>query len=392
MQDGKHINKDVKMYKKQNVYEAALERIRFVFDEFPNVAVNVSGGKDSTVIFHLALQVAQEKGRLPLKTIFVDQEAEWAATIDIIREIMYHPDVDPMWYQVPIKLLNTTSAQDQWLHCWEPGKEADWIHPQDPISIKENTYGADRFTALFDAILKKDWAGKKAAFLTGVRGEESPRRQLGLTHYATYKYITWGRKVDKKTHQYHLHPLYDWSYTDVWKAIHDNNWSYNKIYDLQYRYGVSHHNMRVSNIHHETAVHALFYLQEAEPETYQKLVKRVHGIDMAGKMGESDFFMPKKLPFMFQSWGEYRDYLLENLITDDGTRANFKKVFVKQEEIYLKEVGDSLFKTHISSILSNDVELTKTENFGYSPKAMLVRRKNKAAKLLAETENLQNQI
>ncbi len=376
----------MRIYKNKTVYDEALDRIRFIFDEFPEIAVNVSGGKDSTVIFHLALRVAREKNRLPLRTLFIDQEAEWGATIEIIRQMMYHPDVCPMWYQVPIKLLNATSSEDQWLHCWEPGKESEWIHPQDPISIKENTFGTDRFVALFDAILRQEFKGKKAAFLTGVRGEESPTRLLGLTHYATYKWVTWGRKIDKKIHQYHFHPIYDWAFSDVWKAIHDNSWPYNGIYDLQYRYGVGHHNMRVSNIHHETAVSSLFYLQEMEPETYQKLVARIHGIDMAGKMGADDFFVSRKLPFMFTDWREYRDYLLENLIADKKVRADFKAVFAKQEEVYLADVGDNLFRTHIQSILANDVEMTKLKNFGSSPKAMVVRRKRKAEKARAEAE------
>jgi len=75
----------MKIYSKQTVYEAALDRIRFIFDEFPNVIVGVSGGKDSTVVFQLALIVAREKNRLPLKTMFLDQEAEWQATIDQIK-------------------------------------------------------------------------------------------------------------------------------------------------------------------------------------------------------------------------------------------------------------------------------------------------------------------
>ncbi|NBQ17949.1 phosphoadenosine phosphosulfate sulfotransferase, partial [bacterium] len=95
----------MKIYSNQTTYEAGLDRIRWLFDEFPNVIVGVSGGKDSTVVYNLALQVAKEKNRLPLKCLFVDQEAEWQATIDTIRDIMENPDVEPLWYQMPIKLF-----------------------------------------------------------------------------------------------------------------------------------------------------------------------------------------------------------------------------------------------------------------------------------------------
>lgn len=69
----------MKVYKKQSVYDAALDRIRYLFDEFPNVIVGFSGGKDSTVVLELALIVAREKNRLPLDVLFIDQEAEWQA-------------------------------------------------------------------------------------------------------------------------------------------------------------------------------------------------------------------------------------------------------------------------------------------------------------------------
>ena len=59
----------MKIYKKQNVWDAALDRIRWIYDEFPEVVVSFSGGKDSTVLMELTKIVAREKGRLPLKVM-----------------------------------------------------------------------------------------------------------------------------------------------------------------------------------------------------------------------------------------------------------------------------------------------------------------------------------
>lgn len=64
-------------YKQNNVFEEALERIRFVYDNCDDVIVSMSGGKDSTVLFNLTMQVARERNRLPLKVFWLDQEAEW---------------------------------------------------------------------------------------------------------------------------------------------------------------------------------------------------------------------------------------------------------------------------------------------------------------------------
>jgi len=62
----------LRIYDDKNVFESALDRIRYIFDEFENIMVCTSGGKDSTVIFNLCKIVAKEKNRLPLKLLFLE--------------------------------------------------------------------------------------------------------------------------------------------------------------------------------------------------------------------------------------------------------------------------------------------------------------------------------
>lgn len=269
----------------------------------------MSGGKDSTVTLNLALKVAEEKGRLPLKVMFIDQEAEWDMVIDYMRRLMADPRVEPLWLQCPIKLFNATSHTECWLNCWEDGKE--WIREKEPNSIKINKYGTDRFKELFGAFIDVEYPNVKTAYLGGVRAEESPARMIGLTSTAKYKDITWGKCTNKEMQHYTFYPLYDWSYTDIWKAIHDNKWEYCKLYDFMYQYGVPVKDMRVSNVHHETAVKSLFILQEIVGDLWNRLTQRISGINTAGQLKNISFMCPKELPFMFKSWNEYRDYLTE---------------------------------------------------------------------------------
>ncbi|MCG9629015.1 hypothetical protein L1D34_29910 [Vibrio mediterranei] len=58
-----------------NVYEATLERIHYLFDNFPNFYVAFSGGKDSGVLLHLVIQEARIRNRLPIDVLIVDLEA-----------------------------------------------------------------------------------------------------------------------------------------------------------------------------------------------------------------------------------------------------------------------------------------------------------------------------
>lgn len=355
----------MKVYMKYNVWEAANERINRLFDEFPEVVVGISGGKDSTIVYNLALNIARERNRLPLKVLFLDQEAEWNSTIEHVRYIMYNPDVKPMWFQMPMKIFNATSYTDQWLYCWREG--SNWLRDKEPISIKENIYGTDRFTELFTNIFEVEFGHTKACYIAGVRGEESPTRVLATTQSLAYKDITWGKRLNSKLQHFTFYPIYDWKYSDVWKAIHDNNWRYCALYDYMYSYGVSIPNMRVSNINHETAIRSLYYMQEIEPETWNKMLSRLSGVSSAQHLG-SNIFEISSLPYMFKSWGEYRDYLLDNLVTDKTTHSKFADKFAKLDNLYdTPLINKAMNRVCISAILKNDYHMTTIGNFERSP-------------------------
>ena len=346
----------MKVYLAQNVWDAALDRISWLFDEFPEVIACISGGKDSTVILNLCLQVAKEKGRLPLSVFFIDQEAEWATVIDYIRAVMNRPDVNPIWLQVPLRLFNATSNTNQWLYCWEPG--AQWMREKEPNSIHENTFGTDRFAEMFGAWLKTERKGQSVAQVSGVRCEESPTRMNGMTHGNVYKGRTWGKVWNRKHGHFAFYPIYDWSYTDVWKAIHDNAWDYCSIYDVMYQYGVPATKMRVSNVHHETAVWDLEYLQEMDPETWSALTERLSGCNAVGQM-QGQWFIPEELPWMFNDWKEYRDHLCENMLTDPQARAKMRALFERGERTIADQYHEAMYKVQIAMVLVNDLEGTK---------------------------------
>jgi predicted phosphoadenosine phosphosulfate sulfurtransferase len=364
----------MKYYLKENVLVKAKERMAFLFDEFQHVYVNMSGGKDSTVVYNLALEVAREKNRLPLNVLFLDQEAEWDATINYVRTIMNNPDVKPFWFQVPFRMTNSTSQFDAFVNVWGEGEE--WIRPKEEIAIKQCPWNADRFYAFFEEFMKHYHAGEKACHIAGVRAEESPTRLLGLTNAATYQHVTWGKSLNGSEQHYNFYPLYDWSYKDVWKYIHDNQLEYNLVYNYQYQHGIPVTKMRISNLHHETAIHQLFYMAEVEPENYNTLCKRIQGIDSAVKYSKTGFFV-YDLPFMFASWKEYRDYLLDKLIQDETEKKRFEHAFMEQQKIYEPYLAEKMFKVHVQTILANDISHTKLKNFDRGKDCYEIRKRLK---------------
>lgn len=55
----------------ENVLSATVHRIEWLFDTFPSVCLSFSGGKDSTVLFHLVAEVARRKKRR-FSLLFID--------------------------------------------------------------------------------------------------------------------------------------------------------------------------------------------------------------------------------------------------------------------------------------------------------------------------------
>lgn len=306
-------------YINKNVLEAAKERIAYVFDEFENIIVSISGGKDSTVVAHLALTEAHKRNR-KIGLFFLDEEVVYQSTIDQVEYLMnlYPENTIKFWLQIEFHLTNATSLTEGQLIAWEAGKHKIWMRSKRPDSIHYKPWDTSKETirnkvkgfGFYDAIDNFQRWRQNTAFLLGIRATESPNRWRAVTKNAGYKNIYWSTKIPNTTN-YNFYPIYDWNYFDVWKYIYDNRLRYNKIYDYMWKKGLGLNEIRVSSLIHEKAFKALVELPEFEPKTYNKLIKRIQGITVAQQYAkESKMMQVRKLPKNFKSWREYRDFLL----------------------------------------------------------------------------------
>jgi len=155
-----------------------------------------------------------------------------------------------------------------------------------------------------------------------------------------------------------FYPVYDWSHRDVWRAIEEHGWRYNTFYDALHRYGVPIQAMRVSAFHHEQSMKVLDYLQELEPETWERATKRLPGINTHSHVGEdiyAQYWGPDDLPYMFTSWQEYLDHLIDNLVTEPADRPKFRKLQANAERELLYVPRREIARYMVRIVMFNDV-------------------------------------
>lgn len=319
----------------KNVLMAARERIAFIFDRFENVVVSVSGGKDSTVLAHLALTEAKRRGRR-VGLFFLDEEVVYNATIEQVKYLMeLMPEATTRyWLQLEFNLTNSVDLGDGQFHCWESKARKDWMHARSEKNIRTRTWTHEtrirdktKGFGFYDVMENFELGFSKTAFLVGLRADESYTRYLTMVRNAGYDGILWSTK--RGNSNFTFYPLYDWAFSDIWKYIGENKLRYHAYYDFAFLKGVPAHAMRVSSLVHEKAFKSIQDLPELEPKTYDKLLKRAKGISFAQETAkDKKMFRAQKLPKNFKSWIEYRDFLLKTYPEADKAEI-FRRRFAK---------------------------------------------------------------
>lgn len=364
------------VYINKSVTEAAEERIRYIFDEFENIIVSVSGGKDSTVLCWLALQEARKRNR-KIGIFFVDEEAVYASTVEQVEWLMnlYPENTVRLWLQFPFRLTNATSVSEGQLICWEEGKHKVWMRSKLPYSIQhkpwdpaiETVRDKNKGFGFYDVIENFQRLRDDTAFLVGVRAVESMNRFRAVTKNPGYKDVYWSTKTGGKGSAA-FYPLYDWNFHDIWKFIYDNSIRYSRIYDYQFKKGLGIQEIRVSSLIHEKSFKALVELPEFEPKTYDKLCKRIKGIQTGHIYGkDAKMLRARSLPKNYKNWKEYRDFLMATY-PDDDKRWIFERRFSKQLD------NNYVARQQCRQLILNDYENNLPVDNSEDPRELTIRK------------------
>lgn len=266
-----------------DVLTAAYQRTEFAFNEFNKVTVSFSGGKDSTVMLHIAADVARKAGKR-FAVLIVDLEAQYKLTIDHVSNMVdgIKDIADVYWVCLPLALRNAVSGfQSQW-QCWNPDLKNIWVRPLPAIAINDESFFPFfkrnmEFEDFIDEFARWYAGDQLTATLVGIRCDESLNRYRAIAskkpqRYKGQIYTTW-----KGGSCFNLYPIYDWKTQDIWVYHAKTKLIYNRLYDLMHQAGLSIHQQRICQPYGDDQRKGLWLYQIIEPETWGKVVARVNG-------------------------------------------------------------------------------------------------------------------
>ena len=328
-----------KIYENQNVYEALQQRLKFIFEEFDNIFISFSGGKDSGLLLNILLDFQRKNYHDKKIGVFhQDFEAQYTVTTEYVTRTFERIKnyVEPYWVCLPMATRTSVSNYEMFWYPWDDKKKELWVRPMptfpyvinlenNPITTYNYRMHQEDLSRQFARWYKISHGNKKTVCLLGVRADESLHRYSGIINkrygYKGQCYITRQFKD-----VWVASPMYDWSVSDVWHANYKFDYDYNRLYDLYFMAGLTPDQMRVASPFNDYAKESLNLYRVIDPAIWTRLVGRVQGANFGAIYGRTKAlgYRNLKLPEGY-TWESYTKFLLDTL--PPKMRNNYIKKF-----------------------------------------------------------------
>jgi len=267
-----------------DVLKEAVRRLEWTFETFERVYLSFSAGKDSTVMLHLAIDVARRMQKR-FGVLLIDLEAQYGYTMEHAEAMIAEcRDVaDPYWVALPLHLRNAVSQYQPFWMCWDPDAKESWVRNPPKIAITDESHFPffrrgmefEEFVPMFG-----EWyaEGKSCACLVGIRSDESLNRWRTITSKTKVRHSDKCYTTRLSDDLYNVYPIYDWRTEDIW-TYHGRNPDKrsNKLYDVMYQAGLTVAQMRICQPYGDDQRRGLWLFHLIEPQTWSKVVARVNG-------------------------------------------------------------------------------------------------------------------
>ena len=118
------------MSSRPGFYESLQQRLRLIFEEFENIYVSFSGGKDSGLLLNLVLDY--RKKYYPDRRIGIfhqDFEAQYTVTTEYIERTFERikEEADIYWVCLPMATRTALSSYEMYWFPWDDTKRESWV-------------------------------------------------------------------------------------------------------------------------------------------------------------------------------------------------------------------------------------------------------------------------
>ena len=285
------------LFDKNELLRSYRDRIEYLFSEFDNIMIALSGSIESTLLLDLTYRIWKEKFRYREVCVFnIDTEISHSYSVDhIMREFeRVKDDFTPYWIMLPTKIKHDLFEKEENLLAWDDSLERVLRpYPDLPyvITLENNPIPSYRHgmpaRMLASNFLRwyKHERGGRTVYITGARLGEKHNKDKLLNAKKRYRNSDWIAMDIPDI--WRAAPLFDFTLHDVWKSIKMLGVEYNEIYDNLFKRGDSLHGFRITPQLSKTNSKELRRFAEIDCKIWDELTKRIPGIELYSIYGDA---------------------------------------------------------------------------------------------------------